>query len=105
MFTHLIRYFFNNPRTIKFISWISPWIWKNSETFYEFNDFFFTNAKGVNLKHISRPLKPKIKLFSKYLTKYQNVKIAKSKLKKRKVTKANIKAMCPKQKREKKTLK
>ena len=46
-----------------------------------------------------------MKLFSKYLTKYQNVKIAKSKLKKRKVTKTNIKAMCPKQKREKKTLK
>ena len=105
MFTHLIRFFLTILGQLNLFHGLVLEIWENSETFYEFNDFFFTNAKGVNLKYISRPLKPKIKLFSKYLTKYQNVKIAKSKLKKRKVTKANIKAMCPKQKREKKTLK
>ena len=105
MFTHLIRFSLTILGQLNLFHGLVLEIWENSETFYEFNDFFFTNAKGVNLKYISRPLKPKIKLFSKYLTKYQNVKIVKSKLKKRKVTKTNIKAMCPKQKREKKTLK
>ena len=31
--------YFEDPRVIKFVSWISPWNMKSFETFYEFKDF------------------------------------------------------------------